>query len=241
MGKSKIDYLDWVINNITGCTAVSDGCKNCYAKGMYERFDNTSIPFTSVRIDMNLFGKRVLEIKDKKPMVVGINFMADTFHEDITDTQINDMLTMLSTVPQHQYIIFTKRYNRMIEMFEAEEMPINIHLGVSVCNKSDACKLHYALQGNYFTNDLIISIEPLLEDIKGWDIQNIIQYFSKWVIVGAESGSNKRNYKEEWTLYIKDLCNKFEVPFYHKQQFINNKKTHLLDGKEYLTNPFKEE
>jgi protein gp37 len=61
------------------------------------------------------------------------------------------------------------------------------------------------------------------------------------VIVGAESLGNKggREYKESWALYLKELCKKFKVPFYHKQQFINNKKTHLLDGKEYLDNPLR--
>jgi protein gp37 len=241
MGKSKIPYIDWVLNNITGCTAMSDGCANCYAKVMYERFDKSGLPFSDVRIDMNLFGKRLLEIKDKKQMVVGVNFMADTFHKEITDKQIDDMITMLNTVPHHHYVIFTKRYERVIDYVSKHDIPKNINLGVSICNKNDACQFHYEIQDNRCDYKFVLSIEPLLEDVKGWDIQNIIQYFSKLVIVGAESLGNKggREYKESWALYLKELCKKFKVPFYHKQQFINNKKTHLLDGKEYLDNPLR--
>ena len=242
MGKSKIPYIDWVLNNITGCTAMSDGCANCYAKVMYERFDKSGLPFSDVRIDMNLFGKRLLEIKDKKQMVVGVNFMADTFHKDVTKKQIDDMLVMLNTVSQHQYIIFTKRYDRLVKYINEIDVPANVHFGISICNGNDLIKFHRIVINTPIKSKLIISFEPLIEKLgvdTNYPLTHTIREYCKWAIVGAESLGNKggREYNEEWASQIKILCDKYYVPFYHKQQFIEGKKSHLLYGNEYLDNP----
>ena len=37
MGQTKIEWCDKVWNPITGCSPVSDGCANCYAKRMANR------------------------------------------------------------------------------------------------------------------------------------------------------------------------------------------------------------
>ena len=37
MGKTKIEWTDYVFNPITGCTPISEGCKNCYAERMAQR------------------------------------------------------------------------------------------------------------------------------------------------------------------------------------------------------------
>jgi len=37
MAKSKIEWTDKVWNPVTGCTKVSQGCKNCYAEKMHKR------------------------------------------------------------------------------------------------------------------------------------------------------------------------------------------------------------
>ncbi len=37
MKKSKIEWTETTWNPITGCTKISDGCKNCYAERMTKR------------------------------------------------------------------------------------------------------------------------------------------------------------------------------------------------------------
>ena len=37
MGNTKIEWADAVWNPVTGCTPVSAGCQNCYAKRMANR------------------------------------------------------------------------------------------------------------------------------------------------------------------------------------------------------------
>ena len=48
MGKSKIDWCDYVVNPVVGCTPISAGCKNCYAKRMTDRFEGKEA-FTGYR------------------------------------------------------------------------------------------------------------------------------------------------------------------------------------------------
>jgi len=38
MGKTKIEWSERVWNPITGCSKVSQGCKNCYAEVLANRF-----------------------------------------------------------------------------------------------------------------------------------------------------------------------------------------------------------
>ena len=35
--RTKIEWTEATVNVITGCSPISDGCKNCYAKAMHRR------------------------------------------------------------------------------------------------------------------------------------------------------------------------------------------------------------
>ena len=245
MGKSKIDYLDYVINFVTGCTPISNGCKNCYAKGIYQRFDTSGKPFNEVRINQNNLYNELDKLKNKTARIVGINFLGDTFHDSISFEFIDDLLKHLKELEQHQFIILTKRYKRLryyldSRYFDEDDKHHihNIHFGVSICDDFDLLNFVNDFSNKNWSNvRLIFSIEPLLEHIANVYLDIVISDYAKWVIVGGESGNKKRLYKEEWAWQIKNLCDKWKVPFYHKQQFINNKKTNLLYGKEYLNIP----
>ena len=43
MSATNIEWADKVWNPTTGCTKVSDGCKNCYAERMAKRLKATGI------------------------------------------------------------------------------------------------------------------------------------------------------------------------------------------------------
>ena len=38
MGDTKISWATKVWNPVTGCAKISDGCRNCYAEGIFKRF-----------------------------------------------------------------------------------------------------------------------------------------------------------------------------------------------------------
>ena len=47
--KSKIEWTDATWNPVTGCTKVSQGCKNCYAERVFPRTYGSLRKFTDVR------------------------------------------------------------------------------------------------------------------------------------------------------------------------------------------------
>ena len=113
MSKSKIEWTDRTWNPVTGCTKVSQGCKNCYAERMYERFNGPG-SFRNVichpeRLDMPWHWK--------KPSMVFVNSMSDLFHEDVPITFIDKVFTIMAYTPQHTYQILTKRAERMRDYF----------------------------------------------------------------------------------------------------------------------------
>jgi protein gp37 len=79
MNKSKIEWTDRTWNPVTGCTKISQGCKNCYAERITERFHGKG-SFKNVichedRLD--------LPLRWKKPSMIFVNSMSDLFHEDV--------------------------------------------------------------------------------------------------------------------------------------------------------------
>src|SRR3954464_1828823 len=57
-----------------------------------------------------------------------------------------------------------------------------------------------------------LSVEPLLEDLGGIDLEGI-----HWVIVGGESGPGARPLDPVWVRRVRDQCVANGVPFFFKQ------------------------
>lgn len=113
--RSKIEWTDATWNPVTGCTAVSEGCANCYARRMAYRFRGrcgypTDDPFRVMihpeRLDQPLHWR--------KPRRVFVCSMSDLFHEELFDegtySQFGyDILGRMAECPQHTFIVLTKR------------------------------------------------------------------------------------------------------------------------------------
>jgi len=80
-----------------------------------------------------------------------------------------------------------------------------------------------------------LSLEPLLEPIILHGLENI-----DWVVVGCESGKNRRYMSPDWARSIRDQCIESETPFFLKQMAINGKVVKMpeLDGKVWDQKPF---
>lgn len=85
MAKSKIEWTEYSWNPITGCTPISEGCQNCYAKRMTKRLAGrygypSDDPFKVV-----LHPERINDpLKWKKPRRVFVCSMSDLFHENVS-------------------------------------------------------------------------------------------------------------------------------------------------------------
>lgn len=152
MGDTKIDWSDKVWNPVSGCTPVSAGCKNCYAKRMAKRLKGMGTPGYENEFEVTLHLERLNEpLKWKKPRRVFVCSMGDLFHKDVPFEFIEKVFSIIYDSPHHTFMILTKRPERMKLFFEnpgARPMAFlstalsiphnNLYLGVSVEDQATA-------------------------------------------------------------------------------------------------------
>ncbi len=216
---TKISYCDETWNPVTGCTKHSPGCANCYAAQMAPRLKNRfgygedpfQITFHEYRLE--------IPYSWKSRKVVFICSMGDLFHKDVLDKWIDMVMEVVRTAVQHQFLIFTKRAQRMHDYMMAYveregAMPRNAWLGVSVEDQKRADERLPLLLETPAAHRFL-SVEPLLEHVNlslATGISTI-----DWVITGGESGRQARFMEADWARAIRDQCQENGVPFYMKQ------------------------
>lgn len=230
---TKIEWCDETWNPITGCTPISEGCKNCYAKRMTAR---------------NLWGysfrprfhqKRLDQPRGwKKPKRVFVCSMGDLFHPDIDDEMIRDVFWEMQRCGWHKFMVLTKRPNRMAGfMAGAPDLP-NVWLGISAEDQPHLNYRWHHLESTGWPR-LFISLEPLLAKIEiHWYVRCeqcgkrkaehpptacapgpflLPTRMVDWVICGAETGPAARPMDLHWARLIKEECQAAGVPFFMKK------------------------
>jgi len=210
--KSQIEWTEQTWNPTTGCTKTSPGCKHCYAEVMAARLQAMKARGYENGFQLTLMPERLNQpLKRKKPTVYFVNSMSDLFHEDIPDSYLDDVFSVIEKTPQHTYQILTKRAERLPDYFSQRRCPANVWLGVSVEDrKFGVPRIDQLKRVNAAIR--FLSIEPLLEDLGTIDLNGI-----HWVIVGGESGQKARPMKPEWVENIKTQADRIGVAFFFKQ------------------------
>lgn len=245
--KSRIEWLDggasW--NPITGCTQISEGCQNCYAKTMaetrlrgmfgYDQEDPFKITFHEDKLDQPL--------KWKRPRKIFVCSMGDLFHEDVPTGLIVDIFGVIAGATQHTFLILTKRPERMksfMQYFFRDHIPFNnVWIGVTAENQRTADERIPLLLSTPAAKRFI-SVEPMLESMEilsylpEYDYRPTYEYYQKaypnsgkspiqinsgldWVICGAETGSNARPMNLDWARDLRNECADANVPFFFKK------------------------
>jgi protein gp37 len=227
--KSAIEWTESTWNPITGCTKISDGCKNCYAERMAKRLKAMGQPNYINGFQLTLH-EHVLEypLKWKKPQTIFVNSMSDLFHEQVPESFIFRIFDVMKQAHWHQFQILTKRSKRLRELAQEIDWPENVWIGVSVENEAvqfridDLRDVPAAIR--------FLSLEPLLGPLGHLNLSNI-----DWVIVGGESGPGARQMEKEWVMQIKEQCIEQNTPFYFKQWGgVHKKKTgRSLEGRKW--------
>lgn len=124
---TKIEWAEEVWNPITGCTPVSEGCRNCYAKRMATRLRGRfgypeDDPF---RVTLHP-DKLELPLRWEKPRRIFVCSMGDLFHEDVPEEWLDRIFATIREclshkwdgetwhpVIEHTFLILTKRPERM--------------------------------------------------------------------------------------------------------------------------------
>lgn len=211
--RSAIEWTEATWNPVTGCTEVSPGCDNCYARTFAERFRGTPDHPYEQGFDLKLWPERLEQpSRWRKPRMIFVNSMSDLFHSDIPVEYVERVIEAMAEADHHTYQVLTKRPGRMASVLrdlQPDPLP-HVWWGTSI--ESDqyvwrADKVRETPAAVRF-----LSCEPLLGPLPSLDLTDI-----DWVIVGGESGHGHRAVEPEWICDIRDRCLEEDVPFFFKQ------------------------
>lgn len=161
---------------MTGCLKVSPGCTHCYAETLTLRFKRGG-PFMPGQTTITCHEDRVnIPLHWREPRCVFTCSMSDLFQDDVPDVFILRCLMNMAVMPQHLFLILTKRPERMAELLNKRhvaEMFLSLDLtwplpnvwgGTSVENQTWVDRRIPALLAAPFILHFI-SAEPLLREI----------------------------------------------------------------------------
>lgn len=214
--KAKWWEKDW--NPIIGCHKVSPACENCWACEWAKRFNQPFEPHESSKKN------------PPKSGVVFVGGLTDMFGE-FNDSPIDAIgKTANITNRDATYIYLTKRVDRMCstlgsivmgEPYTNQEVFRNHYFGFTAENQEwyDRRLSDMAAGFPLWANSWV-SAEPLLGPIYMEGSENDFA----WVVVGCESGPNRRPCKVEWVEAIVEQCLAASVPVFVKQICLPNGK-----------------
>ena len=187
--KTGIEWCDYTINPIIGCTKCSPGCDNCYAEKFAARHaknPKTAARYSRVITDGKLNGRtdvaflkcfRGLPVNPKR---IFVGSMGDVFHDNIAEIDIQQLFKYMQICHQHTFMLLTKRPERMrhlmalenelrekddeegIENRAFQEWPLpNVWLGITVCNQAEADEKIPILLATPAAKRFV-SVEPML-------------------------------------------------------------------------------
>lgn len=224
---SGIEWTESTWNPVTGCTKVSPGCKNCYAKRMAERLQAMGQVNYANGFDLTIQPHMLeLPLGWKKPQAVFVNSMSDLFHEHVPTAYIREVFNVMNRAYWHRFQVLTKRAERLITLNAELKWAPNIWMGVSVEN--DKYRSRIDELRSTWAHLKFLSLEPLLGPLRNLNLSDI-----DWVIVGGESGPKARPIDPAWVTDLRDQCRQARVPFFFKQWGGKNKKKtgRILDGR----------
>lgn len=256
MAETTIEWATHTWNPIRGCTRFSPGCLNCYAERMAARglpglnSPTTGEPFAVMTPSgprwtgkVELIESKLMEpLRWRKPRIIFVNSISDTFHESVPDSWIERIFAVMEACPQHYFLVLTKRAERMRGWFRGiEDWPLpNVGLGVSAEDQQRADeRIPHLLVTPAAMR--FVSVEPLLGPVnlnrveyepegsggtcfldvmRGWGCSAGGSWSTgklDWVIIGGESGPGARPCAVEWVDSLVRQCSDAGVACFVKQ------------------------
>ena len=127
---TNIGWTDSTWNPTRGCTRVSEGCRNCYAESVANRFSGEGQPYEGLtqlsRSGRPRWTGKVIvapkavdqPLRWVRPRMIFVNSMSDLFHEQIPDSFLRLVFSIMVTAHHmrgHVFQVLTKRPKRMME------------------------------------------------------------------------------------------------------------------------------
>ena len=203
-------------NPVIGCKPCSPACENCYAAAWARRFGQSFKPHAT---------------KQRPPRkgVVFCGNMTDLFGEWVkrpSDYLMEPHYTIESVTAE--YLWLTKRVDGMCHALSQLAPPTAWDDGMwkgthnfGFTAENQEWYDRRAAEARNFPSwaNLWLSAEPLLGPVAIGSLVNNL----RWVVVGCESGPNRRPCKIEWVESIVEQCRKAGVPVFVKQLDIGGK------------------
>jgi protein gp37 len=232
--QSKIGWTDYSggdANFVTGCTPISEGCRNCYARAIYERFgkDFSQVDCHPDKLErLAKWTPRESGLhpwKGRFPIKRPMTFVCDTgdlFHEDVPFQFIAEALDVMAAREDVIWQVLTKRPARMLQAqrrggwrrggWRRAGWPENVWVGATVENQVTADE-RIPLLLEVPAAVRFVSVEPMLEPV----VLTPWIFDIDWVICGAESGPERRGFDTQWAVHLYYQCGEANVPFFYKQ------------------------
>lgn len=233
-------------NPVIGCSPVSAGCDHCWAAGQAHRGMHAA--HRGLTRDGRWTGEvrclpeRLAEpFRWRTPQRVAVALMGDLFHERVPPEFIATLFGAMAMLPQHTFMLLTKRPERMHSLFEwvadalgprnASGPLSNIWAGVSIEDQPTAdLRIPLLLQTQAARR--FVSYEPALGEVdffyeteigplswlkRHWLMDDQYTTPLDWVIVGGESGPRARPCDVAWIRSAVEDCQAAGVPVWVKQ------------------------
>lgn len=211
---AKVTAIEWTNmtwNPVTGCTKISQGCKNCYAERMAKRLQAMCSPRYERGFQLSVHADLIdLPLHWRQPRMIFVNSMSDLFHEEVPLEFIEQVFHTMERCPQHVFQVLTKRSERLRNTAHHLSWPPNVWMGVSVEDRQVQHRIDH-LRG-VPAAIRFLSCEPLIGPLSDLNLDGI-----HWVIVGGESGPRARPMRTDWVRDIRDRCERAQVAFFFKQ------------------------
>jgi protein gp37 len=224
---SKIEWTEVTWNPVTGCSKISEGCRNCYAERMARRLHAMGNKRYKNGFQVTLhYDLLDVPLKWKKPKMIFVNSMSDLFHDKVPFSFIKTVFATMEKAHCHIFQIVTKRSERLLDLAGTLNWPSNVWMGVTV----ESNKYIYRMKDlqKVPASVRFVSVEPLLSSLSNIPTDKI-----DWIIVGGESGPRCRMMKAEWVRTIREKCINNKIPFFFKQWggFNKSRSGRTLDGR----------
>lgn len=234
---TKIEWCDETWNPITGCSPISKGCQNCYAKLMANRLRGRFGYPQDDPFKPTYHSDRIGKPSKWKYRKIFVNSMGDLFHDDFMDKGIVSgeiIYRIYYEMSEHQdsiFLILTKRSQNALSFYndwikESDNIK-NIWFGVTVESPEYLHRIDDLLEIPAAVR--FVSIEPMLEPVVLNGDEGGQYYFSfeneqgtitpgiDWVIAGPETGPGARPCDPEWIENLYEQCKSAGVPFFDKR------------------------
>ena len=217
MGKiTGIQWTDHTFNPWWGCQKVSEGCTHCYAERLSTRFHKKEGLWSGNRrllkdttwsqpLRWNETAKR-----NGRRAKVFCGSMCDIFEDNpILEEERQRVYRLIQETPWLDWLLLTKRPEN-IEKYPPLQTD-NLWL-LTTCENQKRFDERVPILLKQPARVKGLSLEPLLGPI---DMSAYIREID-WIIVGGETGSN-RKMKKEWVDSLYAQCKEHNVPFFFKQ------------------------